>query len=129
MVVKVNYYPGSPATLRPSLYGFPFPIAGQSKKVTVLCGSLKRSLPVGCPEDITFVRKSDFQTVRGDFEERFIMKPKILLRLALVLTGGLLGCSTTARHSIADQQWGPATNGLQMSIAVLMTGQRDRSGV
>jgi len=35
MVVKVNYYPGSPATLRPSLYGFPFPIAGQSKKVTI----------------------------------------------------------------------------------------------
>jgi hypothetical protein len=52
------------------------------------------------------------------------MKPKIILCLALALIGGLLGCSTTARHSIADQQWGPAANGLQMSL-VLMTGQRD----
>src|SRR5438128_1978986 len=52
------------------------------------------------------------------------MKPKIILCLAFVFSGGLLGCSTTAHHSIADQ-WGSATNGLQMSLAILMTGQRD----
>ncbi|MGA2555839.1 MAG: hypothetical protein ABSG04_06140 [Verrucomicrobiota bacterium] len=61
------------------------------------------------------------------------MKSKIPLCLALVLISSLLGCSTTARHSIADRpssgsttdrQWGPASNGLQMSLSVLMTRHR-----
>jgi hypothetical protein len=53
------------------------------------------------------------------------MKPKIILCLALVLTGGLLGCSTTTSRSIENRQWGPATDGLQMSLSVLTTGQRE----
>jgi len=53
------------------------------------------------------------------------MKPKILLCLALVLSGGLPGCSTTPRHSVGSRQWGPANNGLQMSLSVLTTGNRE----
>lgn len=53
------------------------------------------------------------------------MNPKILLGLALVLGGVLLGCSTSMRHSIESRQWGAATNGLQLSLTVLTTGKRD----
>src|SRR5580698_4304158 len=53
------------------------------------------------------------------------MNAKLLLCLALVLSGCLLGCSTTVRHSTESGQWGPATAGLQMSLAVSLTNPVD----
>ena len=53
------------------------------------------------------------------------MKQKLLHCLALVLSGGLLGCSTTSRQSIESRQWGPATDGLQMSLSVSMSNPVD----
>jgi len=52
------------------------------------------------------------------------VNPKLILCLALALSAGLLGCSTTARHFIGSRQWGSATNGLQLSLSVLTTGNR-----
>ena len=53
------------------------------------------------------------------------MNAKLILCIALGLSSVLLGCRTTARHSLANRPWGPATNGLQLSLSVLTTGQRD----
>jgi len=53
------------------------------------------------------------------------MNPKLILCLALVLSGTLLGCSTTPRHSVESRQWGLTTNGLQMSLSVLADGNRE----
>jgi len=50
---------------------------------------------------------------------------KVLLCFALVLSGALLGCSTTARHSSESRQSGLATNGLQMFLSVLAAGDRE----
>src|ERR1700690_1953759 len=38
------------------------------------------------------------------------MKSKLILCLALVLSSGLVSCSTTTRHSVESQQWGSVTN-------------------
>jgi hypothetical protein len=45
------------------------------------------------------------------------MKPKLLLCLALVLSGAL-GCNTTRCHSNASWQPGAVSDGLQMSLSV-----------
>jgi hypothetical protein len=52
------------------------------------------------------------------------MKFKLLLGLALGLSSVLLGCRSTASHSLENRQWGPATNGLRMSLSVSTAGQR-----
>ena len=47
------------------------------------------------------------------------MNPKLLLGLALVLGGGLFGCSTTTlRPPPRNHPSGPVTDGLQMSLSV-----------
>ena len=53
------------------------------------------------------------------------MKSKLILCLALVLSSGLVSCSTTTRHSVESQQWGSVTNGLQLSLSVLVAGDRN----
>jgi hypothetical protein len=50
------------------------------------------------------------------------MKSKLILCLALVLGGGLFGCSTISpRPSLGSHQSGPVTDGLQMSLSISMT--------
>jgi hypothetical protein len=61
----------------------------------------------------------------GEAKTKIAMNPKLILCLALVLSGILLGCSTITRHSIENRQWGPATDGLQMSLSVLTTGDQN----
>ena len=54
------------------------------------------------------------------------MNPKSLLGLALVLSGGLVGCSTaTPRPPLGNNQSGATTDGLQMSLLVSITNPTD----
>ena len=52
----------------------------------------------------------------------------MLFGLVLIFAGGLLGCGTNSamtQYSVADRQWGNATNGLQMGLSVSTTSNRN----